>query len=271
MKCTYINLDNAAARKTQIEESFAAHRGPDWELTRFPAIDTRFVEQQQIKGRIRPAEKACFLSHRAVIESNVGASAPVFVLEDDAIFGGATHPTIDNFLGISDSYNWDIIFTDLCVTQLGTMAELIKLRHQLTEIDQVRLLDVTGFVFAGATAYIVNHKSIGKLAALLGAEKELNVPYDLVLRKYIYEKKLKGLVFFPFITSISEESEVSQIQQEASADMIWNAFRKLVWTDRNLGKVSEAVKNIDRDLCDEESRLLGGIFAGLVSKSFVPK
>jgi hypothetical protein len=60
----------------------------------------------KVEGRIRPAEKACFLGHRA-LSSRVTrgrASTPVFILEDDAIFGSASYPASDNFLGISNSY-----------------------------------------------------------------------------------------------------------------------------------------------------------------------
>jgi GR25 family glycosyltransferase involved in LPS biosynthesis len=271
MKCIYINLESATSRRAQLEANWAEYAGSDWQLERFPAVDARYIEDNQIPGSLRPGEKACFFSHSAVIEMQRGASAPLFLMEDDMVLGKSTAATVNNFLQVCDSYDWDIAYTDLCIPQPRTMLDLVKLRHELTDSNEVRLLDVKDFAFAGATAYLVNHRSLDKLAGLLAEEEQLDIPYDLVLRKLIYEGKLKGLVFFPFITSLSDEAETSQIQQDVSADLIWNAFRKLVWVDRDLRKVWPAVEKINEELCDDESRLLGVLFAGLVSKSFVQK
>lgn len=271
MKCIYINLENAVERRAAIEANWAAYKGNDWQLERFPAVDTHYIEQHAVPGSLRPGEKACFFSHSAAIEMNRGATSPLFLMEDDMVLGPSTADTVDNFLRVSGSYDWDIVFTDVCIPNPATMLDLIKLRHELAGSDSVRLLDLKDMVFAGSSAYIVNHQSLDKLSGLLAQEEELNSPYDLVLRKLVYQKKLKALVFFPFVTSLSEDSETSQIQQDVSTDLIWNSFRKLVWVDRELGKVWPAVEKINRELCDDESRLLGVLLAGMVSKSVVLK
>lgn len=270
MKCIYINLDKAVARRAQFEENWAAHHGDGWQLERFPAVDTRYVEEHGVPGTLRPGEKGCFLSHCAAIAMHIDSTVPLFMLEDDAQLGPRSAAAIDHFLRTHQGYDWDIVFTDVCIPLAPTMMDLLALRRTLAD-GEVRVLDAADFTFAGSTGYIVNPRSLGKLTELLGTQLELDVPYDLMLRGLVRDKKLKALVLFPFVTSLSEESGASQIQAEGAADRIWNAFRKLAWLDRDLGKVGPAIRKIDEDLCDEESRLLGVLLAGLMSKSYVHK
>ncbi len=270
MKCIYINLDSAGDRRTRFEANWAANCGADWRLERFAALDTRYVEQHAVGGTLRPAEKACFLSHCSSIALNMNATEPLFVMEDDAVLGPHSAPTIDNFLRVSDNYDWDIVFTEVGIVSPSTMLDLIKLRQELTGKDEVRLLDLAKLPFGGATGYIINHRSLKKIGALLGVHEELHIPYDLLLRKLIYEKKLKGLVFFPFVSSLSSASP-SDIRVEGAADRIWTAFRQLAWLDRDLDALRPAIERIGEELCDEESRLLGILLAGQVSPSFVTK
>jgi GR25 family glycosyltransferase involved in LPS biosynthesis len=271
MKCIYINLERATARRAQLEANWAEYGGSDWQLERFPAVDARYIEENGIPGNLRPGEKACFFSHSAVIEMNRGATAPLFIMEDDMALGKSSAATIDNFLGVCDNHDWDIAFTDVCVPLPQTMLDLVKLRHELSETGEVRLLDLKDIIFAGSTAYLVNHRSLDKISGLLAAHESLDVPYDLALRQLIHHRKLKGLVFFPFATSLGDESDVSQIQQDGLTDLVWNAFRKLMWIDRDLAQVWPAVEKINTQVCDDESRLLGVVLGGMLTKSFVLK
>ena len=271
MKCVYINLDTRPDRRARLEANWLRYRGDDWQLQRFPAVDTNYVEEHQIPGALRAAEKACFLSHCSVLAQNLAATTPLCIMEDDTILGPRSAATIDNFLRASVDQDWDIIFCEVGVTQPDTMIGLIKLRQELEGTNQVRLLDPAAFTFAGATAYIVNPRSLKKLGQLLGASDELNLPYDLLLRKFIYEKQLKSLVFFPYVSTLSADAGASQIREEGAADRIWTAFRQLAWQDRDLDGLRPVIEKIGAELCDDESRLLGLLLGGLVAKSFVSK
>ena len=70
MKSLYINLDSAVDRRARFEANWAAHGDGNWELERFPAVDTRYVEEHRVPGTLRPGEKGCFLSHCAAIAMN---------------------------------------------------------------------------------------------------------------------------------------------------------------------------------------------------------
>lgn len=268
MKCTYINLDSAAERRLLTEDNFRKFGATGWQLERFAALDKAFVAQQGIPGTLQPGEKGCFLSHRAVIRDNLDAGAPILVMEDDAVWCDVTCSTIDNFLQVSDRYDWDIIFTDVCLPAVHDMVELVRLRHQLSDAQEVKLLDLSKRAFAGSTSYIVNHHSLAKIDAILHSVEGLDIPYDLFLRHLIWNKHLKGLMFFPFITSVSELSSASQIQQANTTDTVWNAFRQLAWVGRDFNAIAPTLEMINRDLCDDESRLFGVIFAAMVSRGF---
>src|SRR5689334_13813076 len=90
MRCFYINLDAATQRRRSLETNFAQTGKSDWSLTRIAAIDAAYVEANAIVGTAKPPEKACFLSHRKALLESMNDDEPVFMLEDDAMFGSDT-------------------------------------------------------------------------------------------------------------------------------------------------------------------------------------
>jgi GR25 family glycosyltransferase involved in LPS biosynthesis len=264
-------MKNAPDRRARFEANWALFRGDDWWLERFPALDARYVEHHGVGGTLRPGEKGCFLSHCAVIASNLDGTKPLLILEDDSLLGPRSAATISNFLQVSDNYHWDIIFTEVGIPLASTMIELMRLSRQRRNADEVQLLDLANYVFAGSTGYIVNPRSLRKIAALLGEHQELDLPYDLALRKLVHEKKLKALVFFPFVTALSTESGPSQIRDDVTADRIWTAFRQLVALDRDIDKLRLIIEQIGEDSCDEEARLLGILLGAQSTAHFVSR
>jgi GR25 family glycosyltransferase involved in LPS biosynthesis len=131
MKSFYINLDNAIARRKSIEDSFARHNNRGWTLERFQGVDTDYVRNSKVPGTLRDEEKACFLSHLNLIVQNADADEHIFVLEDDACFAQLTFETIDGLLPLPASFgDWDLLFTDVGIASVGTMAELVMLSAQ---------------------------------------------------------------------------------------------------------------------------------------------
>jgi len=273
MDCYYINLDAAISRRGQLEKNFSEYAREPWRLQRFPAVDTDQVRSCGTEGKLAASAMACFLSHRRLIEASLSDERPILVLEDDAAFGEGTCGAIDRSLEGSAGLEWDIAFTDVCIPFAHTMIDLIRLRHQWAATGQVTLLDLSTMAFGGSTAYLVNGRSKRKVFALLAAATRIDVPYDLYLRNLFREKRLAGFVFFPFITSLSEFSEVSQVQPNdaAATDLIWNTFRKLIWLNRSADRQQAALALIESRLCDEESRLFAPIFAAMTAQNYRPK
>ena len=273
MECFYINLDIASNRKLNIENNFLENKIGQWSLTRFPAIDVKYVEHHKIAGKLRSAEKACFLSHKFAIKQNLNSREPILMMEDDAEIGKSTCAVLDNFIENGNKFEWDIMFTDVCFTRPTVMIELIQLRKQLSVRNEIRMLNLADFVFGGATSYILNPKSLEKVFHLLDAKTALDIPYDIYLRELIRENKLKGFVIFPFVTTLSSVSDKSQIQLEetANTDLVWNTFRKMIWMDRKLEDSESSLNKINRDICDEESKKFGTIISACISNKYVRK
>jgi GR25 family glycosyltransferase involved in LPS biosynthesis len=271
LECVFINLDSAPERRAGLETNFAACKGPGWGLTRFAAVEPRAI--QDIPGRLRPSEKACFESHRRAIGSMLGSRQPVFMLEDDALLGRHTAELIDKIVFANDDLRWDLLYTDICVPHIGPMLELLRVRQQLASPADVRLIDLRTFAFAGATAYILNPRSIGKLHAILASYRTLEEPFDLCLHNLVRQGRLSAFALFPFATSLSESSETSQVQEPGAPgpDRIWNLFRKMIWVDRDIAAHRGALDEIDRLMGDEETRSFGTLFAAMASKDFTPK
>ena len=273
MHCYFINLDRAEGRRASITQSFEENKRLDCRLIRFPAITADFVRRESIPGNLRPNEKACFLSHRAVIEENLKSPDPFMILEDDAVFGKYTFDTLNNLIKSAKNLDWDILFTDICIPMPTTMIELVRLKNQLSKEGEVTVLDLQHLIFAGSTAYVVNPRSTERLLDVLYQEECLDIPYDLFLRKLIGEKKIRGKAVFPFITSLSNYADESQVQNDelAGADLVWNTFRKMIWLDGATGDCKNSLKKIRTDLCDELSDDFGTIISACISGKMISK
>lgn len=264
MDCFYINLDSAIQRKHHIENNFAAVKKPDWNLTRFAAIDTDHVRNRNILGKARPAEKACLLSHKELLARNLANDKTIFILEDDAVIGARSCALIDKVLSRNKVLEWDILFTDVCITELVTMLELLKYRRDLAAKKiEVAFLDLSKVIFGGSTAYLVNARSKQKIYNMLEAAKEIDLPYDLYLRQLAHRSAIKAFSLFPFVTSLSDFSDTSQIKtaNAFSADVAWNMFRKMIWLERDLTSCKAALESFEKSYCDDELVAFGSLFA----------
>ena len=141
-----------------------------------------------------------------------------------------------------------------------------KKKFELPDLTKIKY-------FAGLSAYILNPNSIKKIYKLINQEESFNLPLDLYIRKLIHLNKLKGFVIFPFVTSLSKKSLISQIAstETSSADLIWNTFRMMIWTERNSETYKPLLEKIKLNLCDEESNQFATIISSLISSKFTNK
>jgi GR25 family glycosyltransferase involved in LPS biosynthesis len=232
MNCHYINLSFEHEKRHLIEANFHQFNSKKWVLNRFEAIDKNFFQTNQVKGQLSDGAKGCFLSHRALMNQHIKSDSHLYIVEDDVVFCNKTQHLVEKVTSL-DSMDWDMLFTDVCIPQAPQMMTLYQLKQECTKEDQLRVLDLAQMNFASTAAYIVNKKSIAKVAALLNAPDELNIPIDLYYRSLVHSGELKAFVTFPFLTSLSSRSEDSNIQtaQHAYTELVWHSFRKLIWMD----------------------------------------
>jgi GR25 family glycosyltransferase involved in LPS biosynthesis len=267
MDCVYINLESRPDRRHYIESNFNQNRAYGWNISRFDAVNIARVAEENIQGAATAAEKGCFASHRNLIRQHLSSDNPLMVLEDDAMFGATTCRVIDTSLANIKEADWDIIFTDICVPDVGTWPDLVRLRRQFEQMKALKLLSLARFQFAGATSYILNRRSKRLLAGLLDDVERIDAPYDLYLRSLVHQGKLRAFVIFPFVTSISELAEQSSIQAPvaASPDLILNWFRRSVWTERDLNLVAAHVLPLHQTYSSPETLLFAALFEAMLS------
>lgn len=272
MDCYYINLASETEKRAQLEKNFAQHNTLNWSLQRFEAIDRTYVQKNLIGGDLTDAEKGCFLSHQKVLRENISNDRDIFIMEDDIVFSSKTFGLIHKITS-QENFDWDIIYTDICVPEISFMLHLHKLKGECKRNDQLQIIDLKNHNFASAASYIVNKNSIAKISKILDALGELNVPIDIAYRNLIHSGDLKGYVAFPFLTSLSALSENSQVQpkRHAFTEVVWHSFRKMIWIDGNVSSIKGNLEILSKGNLDEESKALALIFSGFLASDFVSK
>lgn len=263
--CVFINLPAAVGRRASVEASFAAAQASGWSLQRFEALAPPDVAA--IPGAISAAEKACFASHRTALAQQLDGDDPVLIVEDDAVFSAQAFAVLDGMLAQAGAP--DILYTDAALCDFNLMVHLASRRDGMAARGEFAAVDLAGRSFFGATAYAVRGAAKARLHAALIAAETLDQPYDLFLRDLIHRGEFKGAVAFPFLTTLASEADASQIQAGDTAvfDATLNAYRRLMYVDRDLAQCRVDAERLAANT-DEAARLVGGVFAAIVSPAF---
>jgi GR25 family glycosyltransferase involved in LPS biosynthesis len=273
----YINLDSAKARSQSLESNYQERVTSSWPLHRINATNTKDIEALGVSGDLTLTEKACFFSHVKALEESLSNNDHAFILEDDAHFGVYSNHAIEQATRSLEDQPWDILYADLGLTNPANMVEFFMLRKELFAQGNRawKLLKLENIAFVGATAYIVNRNSKNKLHQFLKSQVLLNIPFDLVLRNLVWSKNISAFMIFPFATTLSALADSSQIQiqQTEVIELVWNAFRRLVWLE---GDDLESPKNPNlQDLiklvADSRSSAIGDLLTLALANKFGTK
>ncbi|MDH6504770.1 glycosyltransferase family 25 protein [Polynucleobacter sphagniphilus] len=273
----YINLDNAQERRASLEKNFYQTHPRTSFLERVAAANVNDVIEQKIVGRLSDKEKACYLSHTLALEKSLENQEHAFILEDDTFFGEHSQSLILESLASLEGRDWDVLYADVGLTNPGDMVNFFSLRKELVDQSRAtwRVLKLEQIAYVGASAYIVNSKSKQKIAHYLRNQTSLDIPYDLELRRLVWEKQIHAYVIFPFATTLSPMADVSQIQlkQTEVIELVWNAFRRLVWfeSDRDTTKVNQMLGLLRTRVADSKSEVMGNIMALALADQFGKK
>jgi GR25 family glycosyltransferase involved in LPS biosynthesis len=266
MECHYINLDSAIDRRAALEANFTQCARQGWKLNRFSAINDATVEKDQVPGKRDWREKACFLSHKRVIEAQADDGRHFMVMEDDARLGMTSHEIIEGLLAENHDAEWDLLFTDIGIQNMETMMLLALHRQQLIDKRMVIALDLAKISFVGAAAYVVNGRSRRRLLDYLAAGIPVDTEYDVYLNRGIADGHLKAAVLFPFATTLSKHSQKSQIQPSVTytANLARDTFRRMMWLESSAESHMDDFARIDSrlqgTLCGKVAMLAGALY-----------
>lgn len=265
MKCHYINLDDAIGPRKNLEASYGAIRPAGWELVRIPAFGP--AAAAGLPGTITAAEKACWLSHRAAIEASLDSGEPVLVVEDDVRFASRGFYILAA-LAEADT-EWDILYTDVILTEPSTMVAFARDWPLLGRAGNFRLHDLAAINYVGAAGYVIRDASKRKVLAALDSLPPFDRAYDVALAALIRDGVLVGRSVFPFLTAPSADADVSAIQPTRLQlrERMINAFRRLMFADRDLVASRDDIAALEALHGDEAAILVGGVFATMVAQA----
>jgi GR25 family glycosyltransferase involved in LPS biosynthesis len=273
MECVYINLDGEDARRAALEANFSAHQPPGWTLTRLRAATPADAAKIALPGRVREVEKAVYLSHLQALEQTLAAPGHVLILEDDALFGPQSCERIASACAAFPEQDWDMIFTDVTLVDPYAMTRFFSMRRELARSGREMLVPLREFTFAGTTSYVVNRRFRARWLAMLRAQSPLDLPLDLYMRSKVAGGEVRAYVTFPFVTSLSSFGDASQHQPRESetADLVWNAFRRLTWLHRDIDAAIAPLRRLEADFVDPEARAFTALLGAALSDRFVVK
>lgn len=267
MHSFYINLDEKVRRRESIEANFRLMAPPNWQLTRVGAITAGQIANSGIQGRIRDAEKACYVSHLGIIGAAANSRRSVWIREDDTELGYRSCHEISRFLREHEG-RWDVLFTDLIIADPGTMFSLFRLKREMAGKGPIALPISTIRNFAGAMSYLVNETFCPILKNKLSTE-DYSTPFDIALRNAILEQEVRAYVLFPFVTTASASSRDTSIQTNESKTLnnAWDIFRRFIWLEKNIDICERDLIELFDDLSDRDSKLFGRLVAVMASPS----
>lgn len=267
MDVFYINLASQDGRRRAVEENFQAVQKPGWSLTRVEAV-TAADMAGRIAGRIGDGEKACTGSHLKAIALAKARSGHALIAEDDIYFGRRSLETIENTLAKIPEGNWDIIFTDVSITNIHAITDLLLMRRQAINGAPFGLINLARMPFAGSVGYIINRNAMDKLLALIPAHGPLDFPYDIDLQRLVQEGKLRAFVTFPFATTLGPAADVSLLRNPKPHETAMNAFRRLMWLERDIAEAQKTIAQVTQGPQDGETQTFLKILSVFLSPDF---
>ena len=207
----YINLERSTARRAAMQAQLEKF-GVTPLYTRFAAIDGSRIARQS-GSAIAPGEEGAFRSHAEAIREASSHTAPLHVLEDDALLSSSTQPIISEAIASGLLDRFDILFTDSFVAPDLGMLKVLTYAFQKSrarnsdrvELADLQLFDISRQNFSCLTSYVVSPKAFPRLISLLDAElkRSPRMPVDLYLRQCAQAGKITAGLLAPFVTSFN--------------------------------------------------------------------
>lgn len=268
MRTYYINLDAAADRREFLENNFRQCASAGAELVRVPAVSVSDIEHQGVPGRLRASEKACLLSHRKALAASLEDPGHSLIVEDDALFGPRTFSLLATLPALDDE-TLDIVYPSVLIGDPVSVIRQFYTRRTQIDKRETCTIPLENHIFSGADSYVVRRGAKQKLLRLLDDSSSYDVPYDLLLQRWIRGRKLRAVAVFPFLTSLSPKADAST---NGNGNLRWlasNCLRRLMSLDRDHypGNAMEVMKEVDAAIDDPEADDIARILRVLLSRA----
>ncbi|MDR3423860.1 MAG: hypothetical protein P4M13_02105 [Alphaproteobacteria bacterium] len=208
-KGLYLNLDRSPERRQQIEAELARNNLAGY--VRFPATCGNALNFPNLG--LKQGEMGCFTSYFRLLDEHRASTDPLHIIEDDILLSLQTGPVLEWAIDSGNLAKYDIVYTDVSVPLLNDACQAYKNFYDATvrrdesgKIDSVTfsVIDMRELIFASMCSFLVNPRSIGKLASLFEQALKTGAPQpiDIYIRTLCQKGEINVGCIFPFVTSI---------------------------------------------------------------------
>lgn len=222
----YINLDRNTHRRGRIEENFAA-AGVAGRYTRCPAVDGKAVAGAH-DTPLDPGSLGLWLTHEKIAREFAGTDRHLHVLEDDAVLPRTAAALLDGALQHADAHlpGWDLLFTDTYIAfEMFRVYESPMKAHERE--GRFAYLDLAPLYLAGMTSFFINRRSVARYGEAIRDQWRAGAPVDMHVRRLIRDRRLRAYVTVPFMTSLSQAGNQSDIRGDLDVShRVSDTFRR---------------------------------------------
>ncbi len=242
----FINLAESERRRNALLSNLSAAGVSSW-YTHFPAING-MAEATNFPTKLDPGALGLWLTHEKIVEKFGDGTEHLHILEDDVVVASDAKSLFPMALQTADQHfgDWDLLFTETFVP-FELFETYRPLMQKFYAKRQFSCLDLTSCYASGMTSFFLNRKSIEKYAKLIKDKWSIGIPIDIYLRQLLRKRELRALVTVPFLSSISAESNQSNIRGQLDMSrQVCDVFRRGFFVGADLNELVEEMRRLTR-------------------------
>jgi len=247
----FLNLDRSQARLDSMNAQLAAV-GMSQAYQRVPAVDGPSLGPEY-QTNLDRGNLGLWITHERLIEANRSSDSHLHILEDDSQLPKDAAQSLPAMLQQADKTHpaWDLIFTEVYLHMGISIFRLVsKAKEAFHQTHQPVLAPLKQIPFAGTSSVFVNKRSLEKYLRLLSGQWKQGLPLDLYLRSLINAGSLNALVTLPFLTTLSENTAQSEIQNAPlnQSHLVLNIYRRSVFKDADEAALNNEIDRLSNDV-----------------------
>jgi GR25 family glycosyltransferase involved in LPS biosynthesis len=172
---------------------------------------------RKFPGRLTPGELGCYLSHLRALVSHAKKDRHLHILEDDSVLSSLWLASIEEVSRWLEQRPWDLFFTHVGFhINSWTLSYFSRLRQCQRDQGGLVFFNLREVQeFGGLQSYVVNHKSIGRIARMLMSPGWQNIPVDMVIKRLVMDRQLQAYGVAPFLSSVEHSLQLQSTLRES--------------------------------------------------------
>lgn len=266
----YINLDRSTKRRDAMEAQLY-RLGLHYE--QFQAVDGYALEDNP------SGERGALLSHQRLL-ALCDHREHLHVLEDDAVLARRAGSVVQWAIDTGLVERFDLLFTDTVLPPTLQFYQYVKKLYDdaciVRDMDgsavqmRLELIDY----YAGASSYVVNRRSMRRVASMLADElyeHDDPSPIDMVFRDRIADGSLNVGCLFPFVTTIQPGITYDTVRsRDGLSDFAMDVIRHSFFVECDHEEMCKVAVDALAPRRSAHSRLMEAVTGFMMTETFKP-